>query len=109
MVDEYLIYDGDDEFDKFSQNYTSNDELERDIINALNEGYIDYNYERYIFNYSKNKYDAILIDAFKGLNVPFELTTYEALSNAKALLNDDGIVITNIISAIDGNESDFIK
>ena len=54
MVDEYLIYDGDDEFDKFSQNYTSNDELERDIINALNEGYIDYNYERYIFNYSKN-------------------------------------------------------
>lgn len=34
-------------------------------------------------NYSKNKYDTILIDAFKGLNAPFELTTYEALSHAE--------------------------
>lgn len=64
---------------------------------------------RSFFNYSKNKYDTILIDAFKGLNVPFELTTFEALSHAKTLLNDNGIVITNIISAIDGKDSDFIK
>ena len=64
---------------------------------------------RSFFNYSKNKYDVILIDAFKGLNVPFELTTYEAMENAKKLLNNNGIVITNIISSIDGNDSDFIK
>ena len=64
---------------------------------------------RSFFNYSKNKYDVILIDAFKGLNVPFELTTYEAMENVKKLLNNNGIVITNIISAIDGNNSDFIK
>ena len=54
MVDEYLIYDGDGEFEQFSQKYTSNEALEKDIIDALNSGYIDYNYERYIFNYSKN-------------------------------------------------------
>lgn len=64
---------------------------------------------RSFFNYSKNKYDTILIDAFKGLNAPFELTTYEALENAKTLLNDDGLVITNIISGIEGNEADFLK
>ncbi len=64
---------------------------------------------RSFFNYSKNKYDTILIDAFKGLNAPFELTTYEALENAKMLLNDNGLVITNIISGIDGNEADFLK
>lgn len=64
---------------------------------------------RSFFNYSKNKYDTILIDAFKGLNAPFELTTYEALVNAKTLLNDDGLVITNIISGIEGNEADFLK
>lgn len=64
---------------------------------------------RSFLNYSKNKYDTILIDAFKGLSAPFELTTYEALSNAKKLLNDNGVVITNIISAIDGKDSDFIK
>ena len=50
-----------------------------------------------------------MIDAFKGLNAPFELTTYEALENAKTLLNDDGLVITNIISGIEGNEADFLK
>lgn len=64
---------------------------------------------RSFFNYSKNKYDVILIDAFKGLNVPFELTTYEALSNAKNLLNDNGVVITNIISALEGKDSDLAK
>lgn len=64
---------------------------------------------RSFFNYSKNKYDTILIDAFKGLNAPFELTTYEALENAKTLLNDNGLVITNIISGIEGKNSDFLK
>lgn len=64
---------------------------------------------RSFFNYSKNKYDTILIDAFKGLSVPFELTTYEAISNARNLLNDNGVVITNIISALEGKNSDLVK
>ena len=64
---------------------------------------------RSFLNYNENKYDTILIDAFKGVNAPFELTTYEALINAKNMLNDDGIVLTNIISSVDGKDSDFIK
>ena len=64
---------------------------------------------RSFLNYTKNKYDCILIDAFKGVNAPFELTTYEAMQNAKNILNDDGIIITNIISAIRGEDSDFIQ
>ncbi len=64
---------------------------------------------RSFLNYTDNKYDTILIDAFKGLNAPFELTTYEALTNAKNKLNDNGMVITNIISAVEGEKSDFIK
>ena len=40
------------------------------------------------------KYDVILIDAFKGENAPFELTTYEAMKNARNILNDNGMVIT---------------
>ena len=64
---------------------------------------------RSFLNTTKNKYDVILIDAFKGENAPFELTTYEAMKNAKNILNDNGIVITNIISSIEGKESDFIK
>ena len=64
---------------------------------------------RTYINTCKEKYDVILIDAFKGLNAPFELTTYEAISNAYNILNEDGIVITNIISSLEGEESDFIK
>ena len=64
---------------------------------------------RSYLNYSKNKYDTILIDAFKGTNAPFELTTYEALSHAKDMLNENGVVLTNIIASIEGEDSDFIK
>lgn len=64
---------------------------------------------RSYLNYSEKKYDTILIDAFKGMNAPFELTTYQALSNAKNLLNENGIVLTNIISSIEGENSKFIQ
>ena len=64
---------------------------------------------RSYLNYSENKYDTILIDAFKGLNAPFELTTYEALIHAKNMLNDNGIVLTHIISSLEGEDADFIK
>ena len=64
---------------------------------------------RSYLNYSQNKYDTILIDAFKGLNETFELTTYEALTNAKNMLNENGIVLTNIIASIEGEDSDFIE
>ena len=64
---------------------------------------------RSYLNYSEKKYDAIFIDAFKGLNAPFELTTYEAMQEAYNDLNGNGIVITNIISSIEGKDADFIK
>lgn len=65
---------------------------------------------RSFLNYNKDtKYDAILIDAFKGLNAPFELTTYEAMKKAYNNLNENGIVITNIISALEGKDTKFIE
>ena len=64
---------------------------------------------RSFLNNTENKYDTILIDAFKGLNAPFELTTYEALQKVKNALNDNGMVITNIISTLEGEGNDFIK
>lgn len=64
---------------------------------------------RSYLNYSSNKYDTIMIDAFKGTNAPFELTTYEALVQAKNMLNDNGMVLTNVISSVEGQESEFIK
>ena len=64
---------------------------------------------RSFLNYSNKKYDAIMIDAFKGTDMPFELTTYEALTNAKEMLNESGIVLTNVTCSLEGKNSDFIK
>ena len=64
---------------------------------------------RRFLNTSNNKYDCILVDAFKGLNVPFQLTTVEALENEKRLLNNDGIIISNIFSALEGENSKFLR
>lgn len=64
---------------------------------------------RSYLNKTMNKYDAILIDAYKGLNAPFELTTYEATKKAYNCLNDNGIAIANIISAVEGEKEEFIK
>lgn len=64
---------------------------------------------RTYLNNPKKTYDCILIDAFKGINAPFHLTTYEALSNSKKALNENGMVITNIVSSLEGKDADFIK
>lgn len=64
---------------------------------------------RSYLNYNEKKYDTVFIDAFKGLNAPFELTTYEAMQKVYDGLDDNGTVITNIISAVEGNDADFIK
>ena len=64
---------------------------------------------RSYLNYNEKKYDTVFIDAFKGLNAPFELTTCEAMQKVYDSLNDNGTVITNIISAVEGDDADFIK
>ena len=83
------------------------DEFDLDIENPRLKIYTQDG--RSFLNNTENKYDTILIDAFKGLNAPFELTTYEALVKAKNALNDNGMVITNIISSLEGEDEDFIK
>lgn len=64
---------------------------------------------RTYLNKSDKKYDCVLIDAFKGIDAPFQLTTYEALKNANRILNDDGLIITNVISALSGKNSNFLQ
>ena len=64
---------------------------------------------RIYLNKADKKYDCILIDAFKGIDAPFQLTTYEAILNTRRLLNDDCIVITNVISSLTGKNAKFIE
>jgi spermidine synthase len=56
------------------------------------------------------KYDAILMDAFGSLfSVPYQLTTIEAVREMHRILNDDGVVIFNVGSAIRGPASRFLQ
>ena len=56
------------------------------------------------------QYHAILIDAFGSLfTIPNHLTTVEAIRNIDRLLDDKGVVIFNLGSAISGESSRFLQ
>lgn len=57
-----------------------------------------------------NKYDAVYNDAFSSMcSTPFHLTTEEAIEKTYNILDDDGIYIINLISAISGSKSEFFR
>jgi spermidine synthase len=65
---------------------------------------------RTFINKSSKKYDAIFCDAFTSLyTIPFQLTTRESVMKMYDLLNKDGVVLVNIISAIEGDEGMFLR
>lgn len=55
-------------------------------------------------------YDAVFLDAFQASPaVPFQLTTREAFEQARSCLTDDGLLMMNLIAAIDGKASKFFR
>jgi len=48
------------------------------------------------FAKEKKKYDIIFLDAYRGGYIPYHLTTQEFMELTKSLLNDDGIVVSNL-------------
>ena len=54
-------------------------------------------------------YDVVLIDAFSTLfSVPFHMITIEAVSEIERVLDDDGVVILNLGTAIKGDAGRFL-
>ncbi|KKU67426.1 MAG: Spermine synthase [Parcubacteria group bacterium GW2011_GWA2_47_16] len=65
---------------------------------------------RTFLNQNKARYDIIWNDTFLShLNIPFQLTTVEAVQKMSDALNAKGIVMTNIISAASGPSSHFLQ
>jgi len=65
---------------------------------------------RVFLNKTQGKYDVIFGDAFGShYSLPYQLTTKEAVQKKYNILNDDGIVILNIISAIEGGKGKFLR
>ena len=57
-----------------------------------------------------NTYDAVFVDAFGSLfSIPFQLTTIEAVRRIHDSLNENGVVIANIGSALSGDASRFLR
>ena len=54
-------------------------------------------------------YDAVFVDAFSNWTVPFQLATREAVEKIDRLLSKNGIIITNLISAIGGSSGGFFQ
>lgn len=65
---------------------------------------------RVFLNRTKEKYDVIFGDAFNSCySIPYQLTTKEAVEKKYDILNEKGVVLLNIISAIEGDKSGFLK
>ena len=65
---------------------------------------------RIFLNRGQEKYDVIFGDAFSSqYSVPFSLTTLEAVQKQFNMLTDNGVVIMNIIGAIEGERGKFLR
>lgn len=64
---------------------------------------------RTFLNKNKIKYDAIFNDAFGSYAIPFQLTTKEAVQKMSDSLAEDGVIITNIVSAVEGDQGKFLR
>lgn len=64
---------------------------------------------RTFLNRTTNRYDVVFGDAYKSFSVPFQLATVEAFQKIHDCLNDDGLFVMNIISAIDGERGQFLR
>lgn len=65
---------------------------------------------RIFLNGTRDKYGVIFADAFSSRNsVPYHLTTREAFQKMYEALDDRGVVVMNVISAIEGEKGLFTR
>ena len=65
---------------------------------------------RIYLNNNKKLYDSIFVDVFGSyLSLPFHMTTRESFAQISRSLNDGGVMIVNVISALAGEKSDFLR
>ncbi len=64
---------------------------------------------RVFLNKNTKKYDAIYMDSFRTFVPPYQLATKEAVEKIYQSLNDNGVVMVNILSALTGDKSKFFQ
>lgn len=85
--------------------------LARQYFNLIDNPRLNIIHEdgRIYLNTTNKQYDAVLIDAFKSLTPPWQLATEESVEKMHSALNDDGVVIANIVSALEGEKAKFAQ
>ncbi|HET6782055.1 MAG TPA: fused MFS/spermidine synthase [bacterium] len=58
---------------------------------------------------SERKYDMIIIDAFFAESIPFHLTTREFYELARSRLAPGGVIVANLIGALEGPQSSLFR
>jgi len=65
---------------------------------------------RTFINRSADRYDVIIIDAFRDANcLPYQLTTLEAVRRMSSMLTEGGVVLVNMIGAVGGANGRFTR
>jgi spermidine synthase len=65
---------------------------------------------RTFLNRNTEKYEVILCDAFNShYTIPFHLTTLEAFRRIKGSMTQDGVVLVNLLSAVEGDRGRFFR
>ncbi|SDB02062.1 Spermidine synthase [Desulfonatronum thiosulfatophilum] len=64
---------------------------------------------RYL-NQVHQPYDVIILDAFNShYSIPYQLTTRQAMQRIAANMDDNGVVLVNLISAVSGDQGRFLR
>lgn len=58
---------------------------------------------------TENQYDAIILDAYKGSSIPFHLTTEEFYILVNEKLSDEGVVVSNFVGSLEGENSNLFE
>jgi spermidine synthase len=65
---------------------------------------------RTFLNNCQQKYDAVVADVFSGsYYIPFQMTTLQAVNRMYSILNENGVVVMNLISSVEGINSRFFQ
>ena len=64
---------------------------------------------RTFLNKTQERYEIIFDDVFKSRSIPFQLATREAMQKASERLTDDGLMVINVISSIEGRDGRLLR
>ncbi len=87
-------------------------EIAREYFNLPDDPDLTIHHEdaRTFLNTTDKKFDVIFGDAFNSqYSIPFHLTTKEAVQKNYDILTDKGVVILNVISAVEGDRGKFLR